>query len=205
MVFLLASITTLSTTAIISAFVIISYHYIFVVKNTYSIIFLIILPFIAIPVFNSQYMIGKFSENLDTIDASYSRFGAVLVHYNETLKSPIIGHGANVNKSIEGGLGEYELNLSPNGLSNIFRVYGIPFSILFYILLFKASFIISIISGSTNKKDATLLFIVILIVAFSQDVTTRHFYYLLIMLPFSNIKNIINFRNKLNNPDRNYG
>lgn len=203
--FLIASISTLSTTSLLATFIIISYHFLFSVKYKYSMLFIMIMPFIAIPLFNSEYVGGKIDTNIETMDSSYSRFGAILVHYNEVLKSPFIGHGANVNKSIDSELGKYELNISPNGLSNIIRVYGIPFSILFYILLFKASIIISKISGSANKRDATLLFIVILTIAFSQDVTTRHFYYLLIMLPFSNINNIINFRKRLNNSTKRYG
>lgn len=203
--FLIAAISTLSTASIIATFIIISYHFLFSVKSKYSLLFIMIIPFIAIPLFNSEYVKGKIDNNIETMDSSYSRFGAILVHYNEILKSPIIGHGANVNKSVESGLGEFELNLSPNGLTNIIRVYGIPFSILFYILLFKASSIISKISGSTHKRDALLLFLVILILAFSQDVTTRHFYYLLMMLPFSNINHKINARKKLNNPSRIYG
>jgi hypothetical protein len=192
-VFIIASITTFSTASLIATFIILLYHFLFVVKNRYSILFMIILPFIVIPVFNSQYIMGKINYNVETIDKSDSRFGAALVHFDEITKSPIIGHGANVNESLEKALGE--LGVSPNGLTNIFRVYGIPFSILLYILLFKAASYITKIDGSTKKTDAILLFLVLLIVAFSQDVSTRYFYYILFMIPLTNINNKIGIDN----------
>lgn len=190
MTFIIASISTLSTASFIATFIIISYHFLLSVKSKYSIFFIFIIPFIAIPLYNSEYIKGKIDSNIETMDTSYSRFGAIFVHYTEVLKSPIVGHGANVNKSVEKQLNEYELNLSPNGLTNIFRIYGIPFTLLLYILLFKASSIVSKIAGSSNKRDAWLIFAVLLTVAFSQDVTTRHFYYLLMMIPLTKIKSL---------------
>lgn len=187
-IFLIASITTLSTTSFIATFVIYLYHYFFVKRNIYTVLFLIMLPFIVVPVYNSQYIIGKIESNYQTMDESYSRFGAIIFHFKQIEESPLIGYGSFVNESLEKLYGE--IMVSPNGITNIMRIFGIPMSLFFYILLFKTAQIITK-TRQNNKGDAILLFMIFLIVAFSQDVTTRHFYYMLYMLPLVKFKTIL--------------
>lgn len=184
-IFIIASITTLSTTSFLTTFLIILYHFIFKTSRKYSIIFLLIIPFVVIPVYNTDIIKGKFEYNTEIIDESASRFGAAIIHFNEILKSPLIGYGAHSNTALEKSLGE--LSVSPNGLTNIIRYYGIPFSILLYILLYKAADFLTRKNGIAIRGNVILLFTVFLLVTFSQDVSTRHFYYLMMMLPFSSI------------------
>ncbi len=188
-IFILASITTLSTTSYLTTFIILFYHFILKTNKKYSIIFILIIPFIVIPIYNTDIIKGKFEYNTEVIDESSSRFGAALVHFIEIRKSPLIGLGANSNKAQEESLGE--INVSPNGLTNIIRYYGIPFSFLLYILLYKSSAILLKSVDFTKKTDALLFFFVMLVVAFSQDVTTRHFYYMLMMFPLTNISDLL--------------
>ena len=193
-VFIIASITTLSTTSFLTTFIILLYHFIFKTNKRYSLFFLLIIPFVVIPIYNTDIIKGKFEYNTEIIDESASRFGAALIHINEIKKSPLIGLGVNSNKAQEESLGE--LNVSPNGLTNLIRYYGIPFSILLFILLYKAAIFLTTKNIFNSKGNGILLFIVFLFVTFSQDVSTRHFYYLIMMLPFSEIVFNENYESK---------
>ncbi|GHT09228.1 hypothetical protein FACS189426_06970 [Bacteroidia bacterium] len=125
------------------------------------------------------FIANKIENYSDNSDKAYSRFGSHILHFEQIGQSPILGHGYNMEKNIVSILGKFEV--SPNGLTFLIVFWGIPMAILFYILYFKSSLIIS----HSNKKYAVLLFTVMLIVAFSQDVTNRHFYYVLAMLPLT--------------------
>lgn len=177
-IFLLTSISTLSITSIVATLFIMTY--IFLLKrNFYSFAFVFILLLTIKPIYNLPFIANKIENYSDNSDKAYSRFGSHILHFEQIGQSPILGHGYNMEKNIVSILGKFEV--SPNGLTFLIVFWGIPMAILFYILYFKSSLIIS----HSNKKYAVLLFTVMLIVAFSQDVTNRHFYYVLAMLPLT--------------------
>ncbi len=180
LIFITASITTLSTTSFIATYIIILFYYIYIDRKNKSIILLVILFLSFSFLYNTELIRGKIATNLEEIDRGYSRFGAILVHGIQIKEYPYFGLGLATLIKQEELLGSRMV--TPNGLSNIIRFYGIPFSILYFILLFKFSKIISI-SYSSHKKNYLILFIILLVVAFSQDVTTRHLYYLFVCFP----------------------
>lgn len=180
-IFLLASISTLSTTSIIATLFIFVCYNLIVRRSVKTIIFILALSFAIIPIYESAIISGKFRTNMENIDKSWSRFGAAILHFRQIEEHPILGVGLIQDREVLNAF------VAPNGLTNIIACYGIPLASMFYILLFYFAFGIS---GFTDNKRldrrfSWVLFIVLLIVAFSQDITTRHFYYLLMMLPLT--------------------
>ena len=173
-VLIITSITTLSATSWIATFLIVAFFYMFIKRNFYSFIMIVLLGIAAIPIYNSDVISSKFVSNYESIDQSYSRFGAIFLHWEMIKESPFIGYGMNAGDEQSLIFGEFQV--SPNGLTNIIRYYGIPLSLLLYILLYKST---KNMIEPTKRKYAILIYLTLLIVAFSQDVTTRHFYYVL--------------------------
>lgn len=183
---LITSITTFSTASLIATFIILIYYNIIIRRNIYSLIFLALLAFVLAPVYQSQFFKGKIDANMETIDKSYSRFGAVLHHWEQIKEDPITGMGLNAQQMENNSK---IADISPNGLTNIVRVFGIPLSLIFYFLLYKFSSSNLKFNGF-NTQHAILLFFVFLIVAFSQDITTRHLFFVFIFLSFAYQANI---------------
>ncbi len=179
--FLLAGMSTLSTTTFMAFFIVIGVHLYLKKVNFYTIIGFVLLSVLIIQVYNLPFINDKINSDFNNRDKAYSRFGAMIVHYDQIIDSPWIGYGTFIDEDQEKRLGEIEV--TPNGLTNVIRFFGIPFSILCYFLLFNSAYVLSSSIISNNKKYGILLFIVFIIVAFSQDITTRHFYFVLITIP----------------------
>lgn len=183
-IFIITSVTTLSLSSLIATFLTIIYYDIFIVRNrVYALLFLSILLFAVVPIYNTPYVKGKIEFNIESRNYGYSRYGAAIVHWEQIKESPLVGYGLHAQEDQDRILGTQ--TVTPNGITNIIRYYGIPFSILFYILLFNYSKTAVLRTDKINS-GALLLFLILLIVAFSQDVTTRHFYYLLLFLGLIN-------------------
>lgn len=199
-IFIIASISTFSASSFITTFIIIVYYYIIIIPGKIkTIIFLFIVPFVALPIYNSEYVKGKLELNLESVEKAHSRFGATLIHYDQIRRFPWFGLGTKTNEDQENMLGI--ITVSPNGLTNLIRFYGIPFGIFYYILLYKSS---SVLGSLVDKKKSYkwLIYIVLLTVSFSQDVTTRHFYYMLLFLPFVNQKKYLSNKFRIQDKDK---
>lgn len=170
-VFILASLTTFSTTSFFATLMILILYSILIKHNVKAMFFLIVLLLAIVPVLNSDLIAGKIESNLDNADKSWSRFGAFLLHLSIIKEHPLLGVGF-VSDSSDG--------VAPNGISNIFAVYGVPLALLFYFLWYKTA---RILFGGKMGRLSFILYMTLLIVAFSQDITTRHFYYVLLMFP----------------------
>lgn len=181
-VFMLTALSTLSTSTIITLSVILLYKIIASKISITKIFLMILLPVILIQIINLPFVGDKINSDFKGRDKAYSRIGAMYLHVQQIQDSPIIGYGVNTAKDQERRIQAIEV--SPNGLTNIIRVYGIPFSILYFILLFK--FCRDFLVGNT-KLFTFFVFISLLTLSFSQDITTRHFFYILIFFPLVNI------------------
>lgn len=181
---LITSITTLSTTGIIATLFILIFYYIFIRPNFKSILVIFIILSSSLLFFQSEYGVSKINSQFADNDKSYSRFGAILYHLDIIKTYPITGIGYDSNN-----FSKIEKLISPNGITNIFIIWGIPFALYFYILYYRFSKLIvrnlSFHKVNHTKAYIVLLFTTLLIVAFSQDVTTRHFYYFIAMFPLT--------------------
>ena len=182
-ILLLTNITTFSTTGYVaSALLIIGYVFLTQKNKLLKIIVLIFLPFLVVQFLQLDFMQDKIRNDILSADQSYSRFGAILYHWEKIKLSPIVGYGANdwavttMDNYIDND------SVSPNGLSIVPVFWGIPMAILFFILLFKSTYALL----STKSVFIHILsFIIILILVFSQDITNREFFYMLTFMGIS--------------------
>jgi hypothetical protein len=176
---IIAILTTLSTTGYIALFCIFFSKFIFI-KNRYMMILymplLIVFVYVTYTyVWNLDIINDKIENNYDYRSDRRSRFGAFLYHINKLHESPLTGVAVVVAES-EKNIPYEDRLVSPNGLSLVFFVWGIPIGIYYYILFYKG--IRNWLRRARIKSKATVwLFIFIfLLLAFSQDVTIRYFY-----------------------------
>ncbi len=185
-VFIIALITTLSTTGFIVSFLIIVSSLILNQKAERAILyipFLITISFIAYTyVWKLDFMSGKISEQ--TEDASYnrsSRFGAALYHFELLKESPLTG------VFLSDAIRNNELNYkdqrsSANGISLIFMVWGIPVGLIYFIFIYSGLARWLRHNNVDNRLIHFLFFFVVILSSFSQDITNRHFYFLILLL-----------------------
>jgi hypothetical protein len=192
MVLLITNITTLSTTGYLAMFTTLFFIYLISTqkgtKKVLNYIFFLIILIVFILVWNLDFFGAKIINDLDVAsEKGYSRFGAALIHFAQIQQSPWMGHGLNI-REIDWKLTN---SVTPNGLTNIIRTYGIPVSLFYYVLLYMSSKrIIGMITPNNKATFTFLLFFVLLILAFSQDITTRHLYLSFLFLSICIPKNL---------------
>jgi hypothetical protein len=181
-VFIATIITTLSTTAIIALMFLLAVYFVNLSASFQKFLIIVLFPLITYQIISLPFIGDKVEKEMNETEKAYSRFGAFLFHYEQIQDKPLLGYGVNINDDQLERLGSVQV--SPNGLSNVVRFYGIPFSIIIYILLFKSMNFLSYKALGT-KKYAIVIFLSFLIVSFSQDITTRHFSYVLLLIPLA--------------------
>ncbi len=146
-------------------------------RKVFCLLLLTVIVLAANYYFSSDLIRTKITDDISNSEMSYSRFGSILYHWDFIVQNPLLGIGYQ---------GEAESDLyvgcAPNGISNIIRILGIPFSILYYILLWRGlRNSMGPYPGLTRLLTSTC-FISLLLVAFGQDITTRPFCYMLLGL-----------------------
>lgn len=178
----LANLTTFSTTGYF-AMTIILFAYIIgnhqIGKFSRIVLFLILFG-MALYVWELDFMAEKINEQSSQLDVTYSRFGAIVYHWSQIVESPFIGYGPYLSTTFT------DLAISPNGITDLVRYFGIPMSILLYILLFKC--VRNLIE--VNARLFTIsLYIAILTLCFSQTITHSPFFFLLYFFGLHNSQN----------------
>lgn len=161
-------ITTFSTTGyyvlilLITTKILISHK-----KSAYFILSIFILPVLIWYINTLDFMWEKVATEFG-MDATYSRFAAILYHFEYITQSPIIGWGYHVE----------ELQMSPNGLSLLVVRWGLIFSAVYYYYLYKG---IPIVIGNNWQSVVVkiIVFLSVLFLAFSQSITVEPFYFAL--------------------------
>lgn len=172
LVLLATNITTFSTTgyigmAILLVFFIIGTQRLGRFPKAFLIIFLIM---VAGYVWQLDFMADKISEQAAQVDLTYSRFGAAIYHWSQIMESPIIGFGPYLSISFT------DLALSPNGVTDLMRYWGIPGALLLYLFLYKGT---DVYIGSENITLCVGTFATIMVLCFSQTITNSPFFFLL--------------------------
>lgn len=170
-VFLIASVTSFSTTSVLASILILCFLFTFVRVRTSSIFMVLLLGVGFMMFLNSDFGLEKIQNDASNSE-TYSRFGAILYHISLIARHPILGNGYDQTLDIA---------MSPNGLSFAVVFWGIPMSVLYYILLYKGIRNLTLDLGTTRNMYSVFLFVVFLIVVFSQDTTNRHFYLAIMM------------------------
>lgn len=179
-VFIIAIITTMSTTGYIVLFLILITRFIFLeekIKVLLSFPILAVFAYFSYTyVYSLEFMKGKIESNIESSGESRSsRFGAAVYHFEKLKKFPLFGVVIKAGEE-EKNLLKNEIEATPNGLSSVFFYYGILVGIIFYCLLYIGISRWLLYNGVRNKLLHFLFFFVFLMLAFSQDVTVRMFY-----------------------------
>lgn len=185
LILIIASLTTLSTSSYISTILILALYFLGIKRNLKSLFGLVPVAVGVLLFLNSDFGYAKIVDNSQD-DEAYSRFGAMIYHLESIEKHPVIGTGfQSDNRSVEN-------LISPNGITNVIKFWGIPFSIYLYVLWFLSSKRLIKDNGINNRKkiSAIMVYVILLVVAFSQDVTTRHFYNILAIYPLIHLPNL---------------
>lgn len=178
-IIIIAILTTLSTTGYIALFFIFFSKFILIKKKHMIILYMpLLIMFIYITysyVWNLDIINDKIENNYDYRSDRRSRFGAFLYHMDKLQESPLTGVALVVAQS-EKNIPYEDRLVSPNGLSLVFFVWGIPLGIYYYILFYKGIRNWLRKAKIKSKPTVWLFVFIFLLLAFSQDVTIRYFY-----------------------------
>jgi hypothetical protein len=179
-VLILVIITTFSTTGFIVLFLIVLSKFFFqkdLIKIFLS--FPIALSFFFFSytyVWSADFMQEKIESNISTRgENKNSRFGAAVYHFTRLKEFPLAGVSMKVGTE-ENIITLTERDVTANGLSLVFFVYGIPFGVLYYIIFYKGIRRWLLFHSIENQIYHMFFFFIFILLAFSQDVTCRIFY-----------------------------
>lgn len=188
-VLLLTLLTTLSVSGF-STLIIVSIVYLISSDNKHKTVYLLLLIISAIFVIpfleNADFFGGKIADNLDKIDDSNSRFGALVYLWWQIIESPIVGYGPVIYLIEQFDTANVS---SPNGWGELMRFWGIPMFILFITSYCR----FADANQYYGLKNRLLAVMGIVIVAFSQSVMTTPLYYVMMFIGFSSFS----FNNKI--------
>ena len=173
-VILFANITTFSTTgyyAMLIMFVCLVLSY-YGHNPTKAIITSSIIIIVSHYVLQTGFMNEKLLMALETTDEANSRFGAMLYHWSQIVYSPLIGFGNYLESVLE------ESQLSPCGITEMMRRWGIPmFALCIYQIFLSSKTLLN------GKMFFSISFtIIMLVLAYTQTVMNAPFYYLFYFL-----------------------
>lgn len=130
------------------------------VRIGYKLLMLLLVMIIAYYVMGLSFMSDKIISALDETDKINSRFGAMYYHFPQILRSPLIGYGAFLGNEFS------DLELSPCGITDMMRIWGIPLFLVCVILLYQGtrSYL------SENKAYRLFFLIILLYSAYTQTI-----------------------------------
>ena len=179
LVFIITILTTLSSSGYVV--LIIAMAFIILQRGGISLskIFLLLLLLVCTYYISSlDFMTEKITENAMSTNES-SRFYAMVYHWKQIVESPLIGYGPYLNRVFS------DLVMSPNGWTQMLRIWGIPFSI--YLL-------IAFLKGTGNfffyTRNSFLIkigfFVIVMIAVFPQTLSVSYFYFFLYFYSIQN-------------------
>lgn len=178
-VFIIAIITSFSSTGYVVLIVALAFIILQRGGITFSKIFLLVMLLIGTYYISSlDFMTEKITENAMSTNES-SRFFAMVYHWQQIVKSPFIGYGPYLERAFS------NLVMSPNGWTHLLRVWGIPFSAYLLIAFFKGA------GNFFREEDNSFfkrigLFVIVIIAVFPQTLSVSYFYFFLYFYSLQN-------------------
>lgn len=178
-VFIIAIITSFSSTGYVVLIVALAFVILQRGGITFSKIFLLVMLLIGTYYISSlDFMTEKITENAMSTNES-SRFFAMVYHWQQIVKSPFIGYGPYLERAFS------NLVMSPNGWTQLLRVWGIPFSAYLLIAFFKGA------GNFFREEDNSFfkrigLFVIVMIAVFPQTLSVSYFYLFLYFYSLQN-------------------
>lgn len=179
LVFLIALLTTFSTTGYLSFFILIFLVYFLKISSVNSLIsnFFVLTPITIIFFFAFQYFdfLGqKFIQDYN--DASYdvgSRFGSALADYKLIIENPVIGYGRDFSSMYDVSYWDVSLMHKNNGFTKLFVTWGI--AAIYILYRFRKSFF-HISNYYSVANGGQILFFIFIILSSSQTVFQYPFF-----------------------------
>lgn len=178
-VFIITIITSFSSTGYVVLIVALAFIILQRGGITFSKIFLLVMLLIGTYYISSlDFMTEKITEDAMSTNES-SRFFAMVYHWQQIVKSPFIGYGPYLERTFS------NLVMSPNGWTQLLRVWGIPFSAYLLIAFFKGT------GNFFREEDNSFvkrigLFVIVMIAVFPQTLSVSYFYYFLYFYSLQN-------------------
>lgn len=186
LVLFLTNITTFSTTGYLAMMLLIVGYVILNNKNVLVRIILSAFLLVLVPsVFSLDFMQEKIITQMDEANNAWSRFGALFYHWEKIRLAPLTGYGINDLPFTDMDTG-VELLVSPNGISWVGVLFGLPGALFYFIFLFLSTR--TMIEYYLSRPAQIVMFLVILALVFSQDVTGRLFFFMLIFMGIESLR-----------------
>lgn len=176
-------ITTIITTFSSSGYVVLIIAMAFIILQRGGLTFrkIILLSLLLVGTYyisSLDFMTEKITENAMSTQES-SRFFAMVYHWQQIVKSPFIGYGPYLNRVFS------NLVMSPNGWTQLLRIWGIPFSVYLLIAFYRG--IGNFFKDNRNSSLIRLGFFVIVMTAvFPQTLSVSYFYFFLFFYSLQN-------------------
>jgi hypothetical protein len=202
-IFIIATITTLSTTGFICLFIFIFYiNYNKLRKNILFIMFFILSIFGIITLYEKiPFLKDKIEKDIEyTNETTSSRFGSALADYTLFKESPLFGYGRAGAKNDFKGRKFFDVDdHRNNGVFNLLVTYGIFITIIY---LYKILITFKNIGKFYNLPNYYFMFcfLIFILLAFSQGILMRPFFYGFLFLPMLFDKSLLKknrFENRL--------
>lgn len=205
-IYIIAIITTFSTASYLGLFMLLLGYFVSIYNTKYKLIILPLVFLLSLYVFYSQeFLYQKIVKHYDSqVYATeqlrnLGRFQSAILDYNDIKENPIFGRGRGEfrYKTSENFI-EYGAARRSNGLTDFITKLGLPFSIIFFVLLYKALLKLNQ-TYEFNRLHAISGFSIILIVGFSQILFLHPLFTGLIFLPlvFTHKAQNFNIRNQV--------
>lgn len=136
--------------------------------------------FVIIYISQLDFMTEKIQDNALALDDTQSRFGAMVYHFLQISRSPWIGFGPFVS-TVFG-----EIEMSPNGLTDLMRYWGIPMALYMFYLIYRSAR--NFMPQAEHRFFTGLaFFLTVISVAFPQTIMTSPFFYFVYFMSFERL------------------
>lgn len=136
--------------------------------------------FVIIYISQLDFMTEKIHDDALDMDNTQSRFGAMAYHFLQISRSPWIGFGPFVSKVFG------EIEMSPNGLTDLMRYWGIPMALYMFYLIYRSAR--NFMPQAEHRFFTGLAFFLTVIpVAFPQTIMTSPFFYFIYFMAFERL------------------
>lgn len=166
----ITDITTFSTTGYIAMLILFIGYYIGKAKSfkISNILIFTVLYAVTYYVLQQNFISEKLNSALETTDVANTRFGAMLYHLQQIVNSPMIGYGIYLEKAF--GI----IEMSPCGITDMMRQWGIPIFLICVWLLYK---------GTKSYMSKNIVWrlsftLIVLLLAYTQTIMNSPLYYL---------------------------
>lgn len=195
-IFIVSILTTSSTAGYLALFFLFLGYYAFIINIRHKIIYISILLIIFVYAFTTQEFLqekinNQLSTQINAVDRiqNLGRFQSAILDFVDISESPYFGRGRGENRYNKNELFiEYGAARRSNGLTDFVAKQGIPFSILFFILLYK-SIKKTNVHFKAPQAITLISFFTLIIIVFSQLLFTSPLFAGLIylFLPYNKI------------------